>query len=358
MRLIAQFDSEEKAQKFLFILQSKDIESHIDKEDETFQVWVKGEDQLPLAAEMYRDFLAGKIEEVKKPEPITQAFSHLQEEAEPIAFMAPLTRFFIFVCLIIYLASYYQESKMKRVQHAVFPRFTEVQKQLMYDYPIALEFAKELTEQYEMTKESELDKLPQAGQELLQKIEKNPPWSGFYNVITHWQDRGKLLQAELFSNILKGEVWRVWTPTILHAELLHFLFNMLWLWLLGKMMEKNMKFSSYLAFVVVVAAITNTLQYLMTGPFFMGFSGVVAAMAGYIWVRKKKAPWEIYPIDFGTLIFLWIFIFGMLALQIVAFFLEMLHIVSFQISIANTAHVSGVVLGMLFGRIRVFQRKL
>lgn len=228
----------------------------------------------------------------------------------------------------------------------------------MYDFPEALEYANELAVQYTITKETKLESLPEPAKLLLKKIEKNPIWPGIYYVVLNWKDRSELFKAKLFTKIQNGEIWRVVTPTILHVEFLHLLFNMLWLWMLGKMMEKNMKSFNYILFIAVTAVITNTLQYIVTGPFFMGFSGVVAAMAGYIWIRKKIAPWEIYSIDFGTLIFLWVFIFGMFALQVVAFFLQILHIVSFQLNIANTAHVSGVFLGMLLGRMNVFQRKM
>ena len=241
---------------------------------------------------------------------------------------------------------------------SVFPVFTKVQQNLMYDFPESLVYATELTQEYEITKETKLEALPPAGKELLRKIEAHPPWTGIYYIVLDWKDRATLLQAKMFTDIRKGEIWRLFTPTLLHVEFLHLLFNLLWLWMLGKFIEKNLKFFLYFLFIGITAIVTNTLQYLMTGPFFMGFSGVVCAMAGYIWMRKKIAPWESYPIDRGTLIFLWIFIFGMLALQVVAFFLEILHIVTFRLIIANTAHVSGVLLGMILGRVKVFQRKM
>ncbi len=228
----------------------------------------------------------------------------------------------------------------------------------MYDFPQALVYANEFNEKYEVTNETRLEDLPKPGRALLQKMEQNPPWSGFYYLLLDGKDREKILQAKRFVDIRKGELWRLITPAFLHIELLHLLFNMLWLFILGKMLEKNVKILPYIIFIAVTAAVTNTLQYLMTGPFFMGFSGVVSAMAGYIWMRKKYFTEENYPIDSISLTYLWIYIFGMLCLQIVAFFLEILHIFTFKLIIANTAHVSGVLLGMLIGRVNVFQRKM
>ncbi len=354
MRLIAKFDREERAKQFCRILRACQIDAHAEKHEDEFQVWVIQEDQLGLAEKCYKNFLEGKEQ---KEESLPEAKIESVIPTQHI-YLVPLTRFFIFISSIIFLASLYQESQLKNIKQSVFPVFTKVQENLMYDFPEALLYASELSQKYEVTKETKIESLPNEGKELLQKIEENPPWTGFYYVALKWKESKKLLQAKLFTDIKKGEVWRLVTPTFLHIEFLHLLFNLLWLWILGKLLEQNLKFSLYLLFVVITSIVTNTLQYLMTGPFFMGFSGVVAAMAGYIWVRKKKAPWEIYPVDFGTLIFLWIFIFGMLILQVVAFFLEILHIVSFQLNIANTAHVSGVILGMLLGRVKLFQRKM
>ena len=353
MRRIARFENEHQANQFFRVLLGQKIDAFLEKEEEGFEIWIKNEDQITLAEKYYQNFL-----ENKEPPPLPEGEVE-QEKKEalrppeeiPIVYAAPLSRFFIFICAILFFVALYQGGQMKEIKDPVFPRFLPIQQNLLYDYPVALIYAEELMEKYELTKDTDVMTLPIEGQDLIQKIRETPPWEGFYAIFTNWGERKELLKPRLFSDIREGEVWRVVTPTILHVDFLHFLFNMLWLWLLGRMVEKNMHFLSYLIFVLVVAVITNTLQYLMTGPFFMGFSGVVSAMAGYIWVRKKKAPWEIYPVDFATLIFLWIFIFGMLALQIVAFFLEILHIVSFPLNIANTAHVSGVILGFLFGRV-------
>jgi len=354
VRLIAKFDKKESSLKFCRVLKACQIDSHLEESENEFAVWVLNEDQKALAEECYRDFLEGKEQ---KEESILKS---VEQKSAPLQnfYFVPLTRFFIFICSVIFLASLYQESQLKNLKQSLFPVFTKVQKEMMYDFPQALVYAEELSQTYEITKETKIESLPPEAKDLLNKIEKTPPWPGFYYVVLKWSQSKELLRANLFTDIKKGEVWRLVTPTFLHAEFLHILFNLLWLWMLGKMLEKNLKFGLYLLFVLIAAVITNTLQYLMTGPFFMGFSGVVSAMAGYIWIRKKRAPWEIYPIDFGTLIFLWIFIFGMLLLQIVAFFLEILHIVSFQLNIANTAHVSGVVLGMLLGCIKLFKRKM
>ncbi|MCB1080922.1 MAG: rhomboid family intramembrane serine protease [Chlamydiia bacterium] len=58
----------------------------------------------------------------------------------------------------------------------------------------------------------------------------------------------------------------------------------------------------------------------------------------------------------ATLIFLAIFIFGMLALQTVSFILMRFEVANFPMNIANTAHISGAITGAVLGRIPLFSK--
>jgi GlpG protein len=357
MRLLARFENELQAKKLVRVLSREEIDSHLEIDESHFDVWVLNEDDLPRARELYALLSSGA--DLPEKELIGNERQEDEFFKKPQnVYYSPITRFFVFICTILFLASTYQQIQFKPVKDPLFPRFTQIVRNLLYDFPIAFAIADELMEKYELTKTSKLSELPEEGKRLIRQLEKNTPWVGFYNLILQDGESKQFSAYALFKDLKKGDFWRVFTPTFLHIELLHLLFNLLWLWMLGKMMEKNLKPLSYVLFILLASAFTNTLQYLATGPLFMGFSGVVAAQAGFIWVRKKVAPWEMYPVDKNALVFLWVFIFGMLALQIVAFFLEMFHIVSFQMNLANTAHVSGVVFGMILGRWNVFQRKL
>ena len=66
------------------------------------------------------------------------------------------------------------------------------------------------------------------------------------------------------------------------------------------------------------------------------------------------APWEGYLLNRFTLVFLAIFVIGMFALQLVLFFMQLFDQAQFVIGIANTAHLSGAVVGYLLGRSRLF----
>lgn len=141
--------------------------------------------------------------------------------------------------------------------------------------------------------------------------------------------------------ILQGEVWRLVTPIFFHANLLdgfgvlHLFFNVLWMYSLGTVLESARSSSWLLLFVVIVAALSNTGQYLMSGPGFGGLSGVIYGLLGYIWIKGKFDPNSdlALPSQTVTMMITWYF----------------LCLFGFMGNIANTAHTVGALAGMAWG---------
>jgi GlpG protein len=133
--------------------------------------------------------------------------------------------------------------------------------------------------------------------------------------------------------VMQGEIWRVFTPALLHMSFLHILFNMLWFKDLGYAIEFSFGKYFLIKFILITAFISNILQFASHGPSFGGMSGVLYGMLGFIWVYKNLNPNFEYSLPKSD-IYLMIFWFFLCLSGI----LEM---------IANMAHAGGIVSGIL-----------
>lgn len=143
--------------------------------------------------------------------------------------------------------------------------------------------------------------------------------------------------AESFAN---GEVWRVLTPAFLHYGIIHFLFNSLWMWELGRRLEFFMGRWHFLLFFVITAVAANIAQYLWSGSVrFGGMSGVVYALIGFIAVRQRFAPHPLVAVPPALIGFMLFFLV-----------LGMTGAVDYFIagSVANAAHLGGLVAGCVY----------
>jgi GlpG protein len=141
-----------------------------------------------------------------------------------------------------------------------------------------------------------------------------------------------------FPEIMDGELWRIITPIFLHGGWLHLIFNMLWLFQLGGAIER-LEGSGYLAaMVLLTGALCNTAQYLVAGPNFMGMSGVVYGLLGYIWMMSKYKAGTQYGLPQQTVGFMLIWL--------------VICLIGLIPNVANTQHVVGLLLGVTWGFVR------
>lgn len=148
----------------------------------------------------------------------------------------------------------------------------------------------------------------------------------------------------LFHEVLGGEVWRLFTPIFIHGDIFHVAFNMLWLNFLGGLVETRKGQMKFWALVLFVAAVSNSAQYILSGPAFGGMSGVNYGLLGYIWMKMKFEPHEQIKMDpfFVKLMLLWM----------------VLCMVGLIGNVANTCHVVGLLSGMAVGYNPTFWRRL
>lgn len=138
-----------------------------------------------------------------------------------------------------------------------------------------------------------------------------------------------------FPEIRDGEIWRIITPIFLHGGMLHLFFNMLWLYQLGGAIEKLEKPWYLAAIVFGLGAVCNTAQYLISGPNFLGMSGVVYGLLGYTWMMGMYQPRSRYFISQGTVSFMMVWL--------------VLCLVGVIPNVANTQHIAGMIAGSAFG---------
>lgn len=149
--------------------------------------------------------------------------------------------------------------------------------------------------------------------------------------------------------IFAGEVWRLVTPAFLHFGFFHFLFNSLWLWDLGRRLELGLGRIHYLLFALCAATAANLAQYLWSGSaMFGGMSGVVYALVGFIWIRMTLAPQPVFTIPKAIIGFM-LFWLVLCMTGVVDYFIAG--------SVANAAHLGGLVAGMVWGAISGWQAK-
>lgn len=394
MRVIGTLNDEKKGLIFSSFLQQKNIANQIEIHPNTdwgspdygtseCKIWILEEDQVEEAVKWLRFYQSNPFDPLFNPEKPLSPYSAVPppppaaDNAAPSA--APgsqketmhwekqplgwLTRFFIAICCLLLLLKEVVPLPFNVPQEAsglsLFA--SPVDNKLLYDYPQFFELLNRFIGIYGFEAVKDQAQLPNEGAKLLEKIEHTPLWKGLYSLIADGDFslfmQGQL-QIPLFEKIREGEVWRVFTPVLVHGDLFHLFFNMLWLLVLGKQMEQRITPGRYLLFILAVGILSNTAQYLMSGPNFVGFSGILCGMLAFIWVRQRDAPWEGYQIDRLTFLFMLIFIGGMGLLQFISFIMEVAFKINLPLNIANTAHIAGGIIGYFLGKLYYFSWRL
>ena len=234
---------------------------------------------------------------------------------------------------------------------------------LLFDYPAARVLENELIGKYGPQSIDPNVKLTEEGRALRTKLMDTPYWGGVYTfaedkLAQHFDiPRPSLSPSLMFERIREGQVWRLLSPCFLHGDIFHLIFNMLWLVFLGSQIERHIGMARFLFFFAFVGILSNTAQYLMSGPYFLGISGVICGMAGFIIERQRQTPWEGYRFSEGVYSALLFFIWALVALAGAAFFIESYINIRFPISFANTAHLVGLAAGLLLGKSAWFRAK-
>lgn len=131
------------------------------------------------------------------------------------------------------------------------------------------------------------------------------------------------------------QLWRWFSHALLHFSVMHIAFNLLWWWQLGGDIEQKLGSGKVLQLFLVSAALSGAGQYWVEGANFGGLSGVVYALVGYLWLMGYKAP----QLGLG------------MPKPVIGFMLVWLVLGFVQpfMAIANTAHLVGLISGVVMG---------
>ncbi|MFK7769389.1 MAG: rhomboid family intramembrane serine protease [Mariniblastus sp.] len=325
MRFIGELDSD-KAVVFASFLLVKGIDSQVDPQDGGLaEVWVKDEDQFKLAMADLEEF---------KSDPSNQKYSQAVQEAKSLAKA--------------------EEKRRKAIQKKIVnvravtqrrPTLTLVLIGISAIVALLTEFGGE--------------RYPRDGQiyKALQFAYVGPPALEQVRATTTSVDS----LAFRWVSLSRGEIWRTVTPIFIHYGIFHILFNMMWLFQFGKLIENRYGMLKYGLLVLAVAVLSNIAQgsvpdgiggsrpYLISETalltVFGGMSGVVYGLFGFVWMKSVYDRRAGFRISDTTVLFLmgWLF-FCMIPPEMIARILPF----SFP-STANWAHGVGLLVGMAVG---------
>jgi GlpG protein len=377
MRLIAE-GSFDQINHFSAFLNQEGINNEVEQvmnNDGALRVklWIIVEDDVSKAMTLWKEFEENSEDSKFKSVNISppSSFNITKPIIPPNARIAslkkrgktPIIILLIALSILVYMVGEWtQKPVSKNIQDLQVPMVLapNIMKDFLFDWPAHYEIAEKIFTLYPPTEISNKTAPSQGLIELERQLNNTPFFKGYYDIfIERFKNESVPLYegSYMFEKIKQGQYWRLFTPVLLHGNLLHILFNVMWIVILGFQIERKIGSTKTLLFILITGIFSNICQYLMSGPNFLGLSGIVIAMAGFIWAREKKAPWEGYLLHSSTMLFITIYVLAMFGVQLVSFFFELYGNTSFTPGIANTAHISGGIIGLLLGTLKFFERK-
>lgn len=157
---------------------------------------------------------------------------------------------------------------------------------------------------------------------------------------------GYVYFVPLADSLAQGQWWRLFSSMFVHFWTpglgpLHLLMNGLWLWVLGQRIEREQGSWVLLLLCVLFSVAASLTQYVESGPGIVGgLSGVLYGLLGYCWIFNKFSPRQEFRLPSGVvglmlfwLLLCWSGVFGA------------------WVSIANGAHIGGLLAGCLLGAV-------
>jgi len=136
--------------------------------------------------------------------------------------------------------------------------------------------------------------------------------------------------ASRFTDIRRGQLWRLITPIFVHMGAWHLVMNMYWVYRFGSQIEHYFGTAFFGLLVLAIALISNVAQACLESPFFFGMSGVAFGLFGFVWIKTMYDSRARVHVSHVTSVFFLVYAF--------------LCLFDF-LPIANTAHFAGLGVG-------------
>jgi GlpG protein len=155
------------------------------------------------------------------------------------------------------------------------------------------------------------------------------PWS--------WETLARYGVLDAWS-VYDGGFHTLLTSVFVHGGLMHIAFNLYWLWILGRVLERRIGSWRYLGFFVAAAWVSSACELAVADETGVGLSGVGYALFGFMWIARPAVAEFRKVVDHRVVsLFLVWAVFCVAATHIGV------------MNIANTAHFSGLAFGGLVG---------
>jgi len=311
MRLIGHLPSEADALRFHDALTASGIASDADPDDNgSFALWVHDEDQIGPAKLLLAHYLAN---------PASPEFTDASQRARAVRKTMEAAE----------KARRSTEADSARIEHERSNTHTSFVTILLIVLSVALAIYSDAGENSRALAPFSISNYVSVGEGV--SIHRPTPRTADGKI----PDSALVRNLGSFPEIRTGQIWRLVTPIFIHFGWLHLIFNMMLLRDLGTFLESRFGSRYLLLLTLVLAAGSNTAQYLWTKAEFGGMSGVDYGLFGFLWMRGKFDRFVSWQLNRNTVLMLmgW---FILCALGIIG-------------QVANACHTAGLLIGMAWG---------
>lgn len=327
MRRVAQIQSEQSARLLMRVLYGESVETQLDFVDGQYELWVLDDDHLEQARSLADELTQKGPEqfEASHQEQLSQAKTNDRQ----------------------------REKKLKSRASEIIDMRTQAARRSIYDpfvtttlFALSIIMAFNSNVGYVKTPLVRLAQIVD-----VEKVEfmkrTYPDGIQEYKARRIMPDgtRSELVEYVPLTEISNGQIWRLVTPIFLHFDIMHILFNLMWVYSMALQIERTQGNWQLLWLTLVFAVVSNLGQYAWGTLFqdylasvnFGGMSGVVSGYVGYVWIQMKYSPQSRLRID----------------PQSFAIFLiwTAMCLTGSVGPIANGAHLGGLLIGLLIGGI-------